>query len=119
MAGGSVQTGGTIISLIIDAAGVKGQAVRASNGTAGNCELAAADEGIIGVLLEDAAAGAVARIGYSGVFLVRAGAAFSIGDDLKIDAGGDWITWVTAGERPGQALRAAGAAADLREAWVA
>lgn len=118
MAGESVRTGGTIISLICNEAGLKGQAVRAHT-VAGRVALAAADEGIIGVLTADVAADEVASIGYGGLFLVLSGAAITAGDDLKIDASGDWITWVTAGERPGQALRAAGGAAELIEAWVA
>lgn len=118
MAGESVRTGGTVIPLICASAGSKGQAVRAHT-VAGQCDLAAADEGIIGVLIEDVLAGEVASIGYGGLFLVLSGAAITAGDDLKIDASGDWITWVTAGERPGQALRAAGGAAELIEAWVA
>jgi len=117
MTGGSVRTGGTVIPLICAEAGLKGQAVRAHT-VAGQCALAAADEDIIGVLVEDVALGEVASIGYGGLFDVLSGAAITAGDDLKIDAGGDWITWVTAGERAGQALRAAGGAAELIEAWV-
>jgi len=117
MAGGSVRTGGTVIPLICASAGLQGQAVRAHT-VAGQCDIGAADEDVIGVLVEDVVAGEVASIGYSGLFDVLSGAAITAGDDLKINATGKWILWVTAGERAGQALRAAAGADELIEAWV-